>query len=685
MSLLSLNNLSFTYASPALLENVTLHVERGERIGLVGRNGAGKSTLLKIIAGLIRPDDGTVEFQPDTVVAQLSQDVPDGTGKSAFDVAAEGFAELGPAVCAYRTLTRKQHTGELLNEHDQKIYNDASNQLADADLWTAADELEDLLEEMQLPADYDFGSLSAGMKRRVLLARAMIRKPDILLLDEPTNHLDIDSIIWLQDYLSRFTGTLIFVTHDRVFLQELASRIVEVDRGRLFDWTCDYATFLVRRDQLLAAEAVEQAQFDKKLAVEERWIRQGIKARRTRNEGRVRALKKMREERRARREKVGLAKMQIQEADRSGHLVARLENVSHHFDGAEVIKNFSTTIFRGDRIGIIGPNGAGKSTLLRILLGELTPTSGKVRLGTNLSVAYFDQLRDQLDDTKSARENLGDGTDFLLVNGEKRHVVGFLQDFLFSPDRVKTLAGFLSGGERNRLLLAKMMAKPANVMVLDEPTNDLDAETLELLEEMLPQFSGTILLVSHDRAFLNNVVTSTIVFEGDGQISEFDGGYDDWLRQKKIRDSIAASAPAEKSSNAGNNTAARSQSSEPETGGIQTVGIESARTGSGGTSDPSKSGAPARSTIATQTPPGTAVAPASKPTRRLSYREQRELEQLPDRIAALEAEQKQLSEQLADPQIYQAAGNRAATVGARLQEVEQELLHCLDRWETLES
>ena len=651
MSLLSLVNLSFTYASPTLLNNITLHVERGERIGLVGRNGAGKSTLMKIIAGLIHPDDGIIEMQPDVVIAQLSQDVPTGDNKSAFEVAADGFGDMSRAVAGYRSLNIRMQNGIELTQSEHREYEVFAQQVADAELWSAGDQLEALMCEMLLPLDVPFASLSAGMKRRVLLAKAMIRKPDILLLDEPTNHLDIESIIWLQDYLSRFSGTLIFVTHDRVFLQELATRIIEVDRGRLFDWTCDYNTFLVRRDQLLAAEEVEQAQFDKKLAVEERWIRQGIKARRTRNEGRVRALKKMREERRARREKTGVAKMQIQEAERSGALVARLENVSHSFGDKQVLNNFSTTVFRGDRIGIIGPNGAGKSTLLRILLGQLKPTSGNVRLGTNMSVAYFDQLRDQLDDNKSARENIGDGTDFLLIDGNKRHVVGYLQDFLFSPDRANTLAGFLSGGERNRLLLAKMMSKPANVMVLDEPTNDLDAETLELLEEMLPAFSGTILLVSHDRAFLNNVVTSTFVFEGDGQLREYDGGYDDWLRQRKAR--LGSEFTSSKTVNKSHGP---TTSAEPVT-------------------KPNPDAAVTES----------AVTLTAQKTKKLSYKERRELEALPDRIAHLEAEQKQLALQLADPTIYQTAANRAAEIGTRLQQVEEELLHWLERWEILES
>jgi ATP-binding cassette subfamily F protein uup len=638
MPLLSLNNLSFTYASPTLLDHVTLHIERGERVGLVGRNGAGKSTLMKLIAGQIRPDDGSVDLQPRAVIAQLSQDVPTEDQKTAFEVAADGYGPVGAAVAASRRLNYRMQSGEILTDAEQRIYDDASHQLADAELWTGADELEALLNEMQLPADVPFASLSAGMKRRVLLAGAMIRKPDVLLLDEPTNHLDIESIIWLQGYLSRFDGTLIFVTHDRVFLQQLATRIVEVDRGRLFDWTCDYNTFLVRRDQLLAAEAIENAQFDRKLAEEEKWIRQGVKARRTRNEGRVRALKKMREERRQRREKVGTAKMKLQEAERSGQIVARLENVSHSFGDHCVIRDFTTTVFRGDRIGIIGPNGAGKSTLLRILLGQLVPQEGKVRQGTNLAVAYFDQLRDQLDENKTARENLSDGTDFLLINGQKRHIVGFLQDFLFTPDRAQTLVKFLSGGERNRLLLARMMSNPANCLVMDEPTNDLDAETLELLEEILPDFPGTILLVSHDRAFLNNLVSSTIVFEGDGQLTEYDGGYDDWQRQKQARLEAL-------SSSGGRPAGAGSSPRELEKAAV--------------------------------------TAPQLK-ARKLSFKEQRELESLTRKIADLETEQKKLNEQMADPDLYQNDRGRIAEIGKRLQAIETELLQSLERWEQLE-
>lgn len=637
MPLLSLNNLSFTYSNPTLLDGITLHIERGERIGLVGRNGAGKSTLMKLIAGLLKPDNGSVDLQARAVVARLDQEVPAKGNQTAFEVAAEGFGPLADAVSNYRNIGHKLHEGVELTAKETKAYEDASNALADANEWSAADRLDALLDDMQLPADVRYSSLSAGMKRRVLLAAAMIREPDILLLDEPTNHLDITSIIWLQGFLKRFEGTLIFVTHDRVFLQDIADRIVEVDRGRLFDWTCDYQTFLLRRDQLLAAESVEQAQFDKKLAEEERWIRQGVKARRTRNEGRVRALKEMREERRMRRKKVGTAKMYLQEAERSGQLVARLENVTHTFGGEPVIRNFTTTVFRNDRIGIIGPNGAGKSTLLRILLGQLVPTEGKVRQGTNLAVGYFDQLRNQLQEDKSARENISDGTDFLMINDQKRHIMGFLQDFLFSPERAHTLVKFLSGGERNRLLLAKMMSKPANILVLDEPTNDLDAETLELLEEMLPQFQGTVLLVSHDRAFLNNVVSSTIVFEGNGQIGEYDGGYDDWLRAKEQRESTARDTVGDFSDNSAKS-------------------------------------------VATSSAPAVTAVKAKK----LSFKEQRELDELPERIASLEKRQKELHAEMAVPGFYQSGGERITKAAAELAKIDADLSHCFERWEILE-
>lgn len=632
MAILSLNNVSFTYSHPTLLDSVTLHIDRGQRIGLVGRNGAGKSTLLKILNGELQPDDGSIEVDAEIVIAKLAQEVDATDDATAFQVAARAFGSNGNAVHDYRKFNLVMQQGTDLAAEDAKTYELASEQLADAELWDAGDRLEGLLAEMQLPPDAPFNDLSAGMKRRVLLAQAMIRQPDILLLDEPTNHLDIDSIIWLQGYLKRFAGTLVFVTHDRVFLQDNADRIVEVDRGRLFDWTCDYATFLKRRDDMLAAEEVAEGHFDRKLAEEEKWIRQGIKARRTRNEGRVRALKKMRTERQERRQKLGTAKLQVQDVEKSGRLVARLQNVSHSFGGPTLIDNFSTTVFRGDRIGLIGPNGIGKSTLLRILLGELTPEAGQVRIGTNISIAYFDQLRGQLDPTKTARENVSEGTDELLINGRKRHVMGYLQDFLFAPDRAHTRVSFLSGGERNRLLLAKLLSKPTNVLVLDEPTNDLDAETLELLEETLPDFPGTILLVSHDRAFLNNVVTSTIAFEGDGVVNEYDGGYDDWLRQKKARDAVVSTN--QELPNAASRTATTSTA-------------------------------------------------AATNSRKLSYKEKRELEALPELIEKLEKRQAELQAAMADPEFYKSAGETIAALQSDLDATTEELERCFQRWEQL--
>ncbi len=638
MPQISLRNLTFTYSSPVLLDGISLSIERGEKIGLVGRNGAGKSTLLKLIAGELRPDDGELELAADCVLARLTQDVPEGEDRTVFEVAADGFDLPSGCVATWRQLGRRMASGEQLDAAATAAYEHASTILADAERWLAADELDSLLEEMSLPADAPFATLSAGMKRRVLLAGVMIRRPDVLLLDEPTNHMDIEAILWLQDFLKRFEGTLIFITHDRVFLQELAQRIIEVERGRMFDWTCDYRTFLQRRDAMLEAEAAQEAEFDRKLSEEEVWIRQGIKARRTRNEGRVRALKAMREKRLERRQKLGSVRIQLQQAERSGNLVAELESVSHSFGERRILNEFSTLVMRGDRVGIMGPNGIGKSTLLRILLGELQPDGGRVRLGTNLQVAYFDQLRSQLNETQTARECIADGNDFLSINGIRKHVMGYLQDFLFSPDRAHTRIGFLSGGERNRLLLAKLMSKPSNVLVLDEPTNDLDAETLDLLEDVLPQYQGTVFLVSHDRAFLNNVVTSTIVFEGDGAAREYDGGYDDWLRVFQQRAQQAAAAQS----------ATRAQAKA----------------------------------AALPSP----APPSSVPRKiRLSYRDQRELDELPDRIAALEARQQELQSIMAAAGFYQSGAERITEVTTELTQVSEDLETAFARWEELES
>ncbi|MBJ42867.1 MAG: ABC transporter ATP-binding protein, partial [Planctomycetaceae bacterium] len=513
--MITISDLSLRFRGPSLLDQVSCQIEAGQRIGLLGRNGSGKTTLMGILCGAVEPDSGTTTMAPQTRLSMLPQDVPDEIFGAIFDVVREGFPREDVAV------------------------DDAEHDWA----WRADHATDQILSRMQLEPTTAFESLSSGMKRRVLLARCLVSSPDVLLLDEPTNHLDLDAITWLEQFLDRWQGTLIFVTHDRTFLRRLATRILEIDRGRLFDWSCDYDTFLKRKEAALEAEEKQNALFDKRLAEEEAWIRQGIKARRTRNEGRVRSLQKMRTERRDRRDRVGRVQLRIQAAERSGMLVADLQKVSFAFDDRPLIEDFTTTVMRGDKVGIIGPNGSGKTTLLKLLLGKLSPQQGKIRLGTNLKIAYFDQLRHQLDEDKTVQENVGDGYETVQVGGGSKHVLGYLQDFLFTPERARTPVRFLSGGERNRILLAKLFAKPANVIVLDEPTNDLDAETLELLEDRLVAFNGTVLLVSHDRAFLNNVVTSTIAFD-KGLLEEFVGGYDDWQRQVQARHTDAPSAPA---------------------------------------------------------------------------------------------------------------------------------------------
>lgn len=591
MSLLSMRNVSFTWAGPSLLENTDLEIGRGERIGLLGRNGAGKSTLMQLIAGEVAPDDGIIKTMDGIKIARLVQDVPDGTSQSVEDLVREGLGD----------------------DHREE--------------WQIDQSLQRLLTQMNLTADASFSQLSSGMKRRALLAQALIREPDLLLLDEPTNHLDIESITWLEGFLSSFQGTILFVTHDRVFLQALATRILEVDRGHLFDWTCDYQTFLRRRDDALHAEQQQNNAFDKKLAEEEVWIRQGIKARRTRNEGRVRALKKLREARSERRDKVGNVKMKAGEADRSGHIVMQAKNISFAYDdGIPIVDSFTTTIARGDKIGIIGPNGAGKSTLLKLILGELEPTSGTIRHGTNLQVIYFDQLREQIDDEKTVIENVGEGQDQLMINGKQKHIYGYLQDFLFTPERARRPARYLSGGERNRMLLARIFKRTSNLMVLDEPTNDLDAETLELLEDLLISYSGTVLLVSHDRAFLNNVVTSTLVLDGNGTISEYAGGYDDYLRQR---------------------------------------------------SQPTEAVSKNRKTIQT----GKVKQKEQKP--KLTFKEKKELETLPEKIDVLETEQSEIQAAMADPEFFKQEGVTIASKTERLRSLGDELGAIYERWEEL--
>ncbi|MEK6257909.1 MAG: ATP-binding cassette domain-containing protein [Planctomycetota bacterium] len=631
MALLSFRDVTFGFVSPPLLDHVNLQIERGERVGLLGRNGTGKSTLMKLIVGEIAPDSGTVERQAGTRIARLMQDVPVGRTGTIFDEVAAGLGEIGEAVAAN---FRLHHPDADHTETERAALTLQSDSSGSEAVWQGEHLVDVILERMQLDPLALFDSLSSGMKRRVLLAQALVLDPDVLLLDEPTNHLDIDAIRWLEEFLSRYAGTLIFITHDRVFLQRLARRIVELDRGRLFDWPCDYATFLVRKEAALAAEEQQQALFDKKLALEEVWIRKGIKARNVRNQGRVRALKKLREERAARRERIGSVKVELQEAERSGSLVADAKKVSYQIGDRFIIRDLTTTVMRGDKIGIIGPNGCGKTTLLRLLLGELAPTSGTIRQGTKIEVAYFDQLREQLDETKTVQENVSD-TNKLMINGQERHIIGYMEDFLFTPERSRSPARYLSGGERNRLLLARLFSKPSNVLVLDEPTNDLDAETLELLESLIVDYPGTVLLVSHDRAFLNEAVASTLVFEGDGVVKEYAGGYDDWLDQKRAGEAVRLEESAALS------VSARSDQA-----------------------DSSK--------------------PVPRP-RKLSFKEQRELEELPKRIDALEIEQASLHESMAAPSFYQQDGATIAQARQRLEALQQELAVAFDRWQSLEA
>jgi ATP-binding cassette subfamily F protein uup len=608
MALISLQDVSLGFGGPRLFDEINLQIEQGEWVGLLGRNGMGKSTLLKLVNGDISPLSGTIARQQNLRVAYLPQEVPAGVEGKAFDIVASGLDSPLPK--------------------------------ADEHHWQGQLQVEQVISRMNLDAYVDtrFEVLSAGMKRRVMLARGLVKKPDLLLLDEPTNHLDIDSINWLEDFLKRWGGTLLFVTHDRVFLQKLTTRIIELDRGHLFDWDCSYTTFLERKEAMLSAEAEQNVLFDKKLAQEEVWIRKGIEARRTRNEGRVRALKRLREQRLERRERPGKVKMQIQAEKRSGKLVIEVENVSYSYGNQTIVSDFTTTIQRGDKVGIIGPNGSGKTTLLRLLLNELTPQTGSVEYGTNLEIAYFDQLRAQLDDSKSILDNVGQGRDTVTINGRTRNLMGYLEDFLFTRERVNAPISALSGGERNRLLLARLFARSANLLVLDEPTNDLDVETLEILEELLLEYDGTLLLVSHDRAFLNNIVTSTIALDGNGKVTETVGGYDEWKRQADLLDKPASDVPK---------PAAKAQ---PE-------------------SAPKDSSAP----------------------RKLTYKElraleaqQRELAELPQRIESLEAEIHELTIAMADPAFYQRDSAEITRGVNRLNELHDELTAAFHRWEELE-
>ncbi len=605
MALLALQNISLSFGGPALLDGVNLTVEARERICLIGRNGAGKSTLMKVINGQIKADSGEKIVEGGAIITQLEQEVPRDMSGSVYEVVASGLQELGDLLTQYHQLNERDDIGSdsWLSRMGQ-----IQHELEANNGWHFQVNIDKVISLLKLNPEADFSKLSGGIKRRVLLARALVQEPDILLLDEPTNHLDINAILWLEEFLkNNYKGSLIFITHDRAFLKSLATRIIELDRGKATSWPGDYANFLRRKEEALHAEELENKRFDKKLAQEEIWIRQGVKARRTRNEGRVRALEKMRKERSNRRVQQGSAVLRIDSGERTGKRVVEVENLSYTLpNGRILIDNLSLLIQRGDKIGLIGPNGVGKSTLLRVLLGEIKADSGKLIQGTNVQVAYFDQLRSQLDETKTVKDNLDNGADRITINGESKHVISYLQDFLFTPQRVNSPVKSLSGGERNRLLLAKLFIKPANVLVLDEPTNDLDVDTLELLEELLLGYKGTVLLVSHDRAFINNIVTSCLVFKGKGEIDEFIGSYDDW------------------------------QALNPSAG----LGDESNKKTT--KSKPKKE----------KTIKQTSVTPVSN-IKKLSYNEKRELEQLPKEIEALEEEIAQLHQIMSDSDFYQ--------------------------------
>lgn len=533
--LLRLRNVSLKFGIYPLLDNVNLVINANEKIALVGRNGTGKSTLLKVINGNQKPDSGSIEYATGIKIGTLEQEIHNTDNKTIFQIVSDGLGKVGELISSYHKLLKQAESGCLKSlDLMQKVQDEIEHYNA----WDAQNKVESIISKLDLDIEQDFNKLSGGVKRRVLLARALVQEPDLLLLDEPTNHLDIEAIKWLENLLSTWKTSVLFISHDRAFVRSVATRIIELDRGMLSDWPGNYETFLIKKAEFLHSEELANARFDKRLAEEEVWIRQGVKARRTRNEGRVRALKKMRELRAQRQNRQGNIKAVIQTNEASGQQVIEAEDVSIAFENKLVIKNFSSVIMRGDKIGIIGPNGAGKTTLINILLGQLSPDAGKVTLGTKLEIAYFDQFRAELDEKLSVRDNVSGGSNTVTINGKDKHIIGYLQDFLFTPERANSPITVLSGGERNRLLLAKLFTKPSNLLVLDEPTNDLDLETLELLEELLVNYSGTVLLISHDREFINNVVSSTIVFEGDGIVTEYVGDYNDWLSQKDKKSNI---------------------------------------------------------------------------------------------------------------------------------------------------
>jgi len=632
MPFITLDKACLAFGHVALLDHADFQLDEGERVGLIGRNGGGKSSMMRVLAAQGTLDDGLVWRAPTARICYVSQEPVLNADDTVFDAVAKGLGKLQKLLHDYH------HVSHQLSEPDadfDKLLEEMQllqTQLEAQNGWSVQARIETAIARLDLDPDKRIGDMSGGQRKRVALAQALVAEPDVLILDEPTNHLDFASIEWLEELLNNFIGAVLFVTHDRRFLDNVATRIVELDRGKLASFPGNFSAYLAIKERMLSDEAVVNAKFDKVLAQEEVWIRQGVKARRVRNEGRVLRLEQLRRERAARREKVGKVEMTVDTGERSGKLVAELEHVSKAYGGRTLIDNFSCRIQRGDKIGLLGPNGAGKSTLLKIILGNLEPDSGKVKLGTKISVAYFDQLREQLDDNATLADTISQGSDFVEIGGQKKHVISYLGDFLFAPERARSPVKSCSGGERNRLLLARLFTQPANVLVLDEPTNDLDIETLELLEELLAQYDGTLFLVSHDRAFLDNVVTQVIAFEGDGKLIEYVGGYEDWVRVKKYQ-ATAASAKSPVS-----------------------------------------------------TPPRVAIAPVekAKPGNKLSFKEARELEELPKRIEALEREQSDIAAHLADGAIYRSDTKRAKQLQMRGEEIEVEVLTAMKRWEELE-
>jgi len=649
MSIVRFENVCLAYGLSPLLDEVSLAIEAGEKVCLLGRNGQGKSSFMRLLTKEIEPDSGAVIFEKGLKVGSLPQTLPEADERSVFDVVAEGLSGIGHVLAQYHALIDEQAHGESLDAESLNRLQGLQEKIEAQDGWSFQIKIKNILKRFGLDESQQMSALSGGWRRRVLLARALINEPDLLLLDEPTNHLDIDTIKWLEQRLKEFNGALLFVSHDRAFVKSLASGIIELDRGNIAAFKGSYESYLVDKQKMLEDEARQDQLFDKRLSEEEVWIRQGIKARRTRNEGRVRALKSMRDERKRRIEKQGKANIKIEEADKSGKLVVEVEGVSHAFssndaDGRLVIKDFSLTVMRGERIGLIGANGAGKTTLLRVLLGKLKPMAGSVKLGSKLEVAYFDQLRGGLDPEKTVFDNIADGHDFININGNSKHVISYLNDFLFTAERARTPVKALSGGETNRLLLAKLFGRPSNVIVMDEPTNDLDVDTLELLEERLNDFTGTLLLTSHDRDFIDQVVTSTLVFEGRGRVSEYVGGYQDWVRQ---------------------------------TGGVMAVESQTVSGEEGGNSKPVK-----------EEQINASVVPAAvKPKlvrKKMSYKLKLELEQLPAKIEALEGEVSQLQAEMAAGDFYSKEHVLVEKTISRLAAAEQSLEEAEERWLELE-